>query len=30
VSVVPQNAADVDKLYGSRQEVGCTMPPRQI
>ncbi|KAA1004045.1 ABC transporter substrate-binding protein [Paraburkholderia panacisoli] len=30
ISVVPQNPADIDKLYGTRQEVGCVMPLRQI
>ncbi|MEZ0605421.1 ABC transporter substrate-binding protein [Paraburkholderia sp. IW21] len=29
VSVVPQNPADLDRLYGTRQEIGCAMPPRQ-
>ena len=29
VSVVPKNPADLDKLYGTRQEIGCNMPPRQ-
>ncbi|WP_213301708.1 ABC transporter substrate-binding protein [Paraburkholderia sacchari] len=28
VSVVPQNAADLDRLYGTRQEIGCTMAAR--
>jgi branched-chain amino acid transport system substrate-binding protein len=28
VSVVPQNPADLDRLYGSRQEIGCTMAAR--
>jgi branched-chain amino acid transport system substrate-binding protein len=28
VSLLPQNPADVDALYGTRQEVGCTMAAR--
>ncbi|WP_321961379.1 ABC transporter substrate-binding protein [Paraburkholderia sp. J7] len=28
VSVVPQNTADLDRLYGTRQEIGCTMAAR--
>jgi len=28
VSVVPQNMADVDKLYGTPAEIGCKMAPR--
>ncbi|MDR3096854.1 MAG: ABC transporter substrate-binding protein [Paraburkholderia sp.] len=28
VSVVPHNPADLDRLYGTRQEIGCTMAAR--
>ncbi|OLL31251.1 ABC transporter substrate-binding protein [Burkholderia sp. SRS-W-2-2016] len=28
VSAVPQNPAELDKLYGSKQEIGCTMAAR--
>ena len=28
VSVLPQNAAGLDSLYGTRQEVDCTMAAR--
>jgi len=28
VSVVPQNPAEVEKLYGTRQEIGCSMAAR--
>ncbi|MGU7784275.1 ABC transporter substrate-binding protein [Burkholderia sp. PU8-34] len=28
ISVVPQNPAELDRLYGTRQEIGCTMAAR--
>ncbi|CAD6528437.1 ABC transporter substrate-binding protein [Paraburkholderia sabiae] len=28
VSAVPQNPSELDKLYGTRQEIGCTMAAR--
>jgi len=28
VSVVPKNPTDLDRLYGTRQEIGCTMAAR--